>query len=310
MDDITRLKMGRKASNIALLVNITLMLSKAWIGVIAKSTAITADAFNNGTDIFATIAVFGGLSIAYRPPDKNHHYGHTKAEPIVSKIVAMMVLLTGFSIAWESLRQIIIGKSQAPGTLAIYISAVSIIIKYSLYKYTNRIGKTIENSSIVADSYNHRSDVLASIAAIIGVGGARLGAPILDPAAGLVVSAIILRTGISIYLEAVDALMDTAPKPEILKKITDIAVGTAGVMQVNQLKARKSGPHLYIDLKICVDKNITVEEGHKIAYNTKDNLTSKMDNIRDVMVHVNPCTKIYDGKPDCVNCNERKQIKD
>jgi cation diffusion facilitator family transporter len=302
MDDTTRVKLGKKASNIALIVNVSLAVSKAIIGIAAKSTAITADALNNGTDIFATIAVFGGLRVAYLPPDENHHYGHAKAEPIVSKIVAILVMAAGFSTAWDSIHLIFSKKSETPGILAIGISIISIFAKYFLFKYTNKVGKTIESASIIADSYNHRSDVLASSAVLIGVGGARLGFPILDPAAGLIVSVIIFRTGLLIYLDAIKELMDTAPPASTIKSIRENALATTGVIQVNQIKARKQGPRLRIDLKICVNKNLPVEEGHKIASEAKSNIISNIENVQDVMIHVNPCSIQNHNTTDCLHC--------
>lgn len=307
MDDRQRVSLGKKASNIALLVNISLTLSKGAVGFFANSTAIIADAFNNGTDIFATIAVFSGIRVAYRPPDENHHYGHVNAEPIVSKIVAIIVMITGGAIGWDSVNQIISGASQTPGSLAIVISAVSIFTKYFLYRYTNKIGKIIGSASIVADSYNHRSDVLASLSALVGVAGARLGLPILDPAAGLLVSIIIFKTGISIYIDAVNALMDTAPPAEVIENIINKAKETAGVIEVNQLKARKHGNSLRIDLKICVDKDISVEAGHKIAANAKSNIIKKVENVEDVMIHVNPCNHSYSSAADCKTCSYNKK---
>lgn len=303
MEDSHKIKLGKRVSNIILLINFSLMISKALIGILGKSTAIIADAFNNGTDVFATIIVFGGLRVAYRPPDEKHHYGHAKAESIVSKIVALIIMFTGITIGWSSFKQLLAGKTEIPGYLTIVISIFSIVIKYFMFKYTNRIGKQIESSSIISDSYNHRSDVLASFAVLIGVVGARFGFSMLDPIAGLLVSIIIFKTGLSIYLEAIDALMDTAPSLEVIASIKDEVLKTHGVMQVNEIKARKYGFKFLIDLKICVDKDITVEKGHEIASNTKQNIIEDIKNVKDVMVHVNPCPKSNNDKPDCTNCD-------
>lgn len=307
MDDKMRLSLGKKVSNTALIINITLMLSKAAVGIVSRSTAILADAFNNGTDIFATIVVFGGLRIAYLPPDEKHHYGHAKAESVVSKIVAIIIGITGVTIGWSSIQQIISGKSEIPGSLAIIISIASIMIKYFLYRYTNRVGNSIGSSAIIADSFNHRTDVLASFSAMVGVLGARMGYPILDPVAGLVVSVLIVKTGISIYMEAIDALMDTAPEQETVDCIKSNALCTDGVISVNDIRARKHGARLRIDLKICVDAGITVEEGHNIAADTKTNIINHMENIEDIMVHVNPCSNLdKEMKPQCHKCKSKK----
>lgn len=305
MNDKVRMKLGKKASNTALIINISLMILKALTGVAARSTAIIADAFNNGTDIFASIAVYGGLRVAYLPPDEKHHYGHAKAESIVSKIVALIVMLTGGTIGWSAVQQILSGRSEIPGIPAIIISGVSIVVKLLLYRYTNSIGKKIDSPAVIADSYNHRSDVLASFSSLIGVAGARLGFPILDPIAGLVVAVIIFKTGISLYLEAIDALMDTAPSREIMDSLLNDVKKTEGVLRVNEIRARKFGPKLHVDLKICVDKDITVEKGHEVASNVKHNLMNDIKNVQDVMIHVNPCTNLdKDKTPRCRECSK------
>lgn len=306
MDDKMKIALGRKTSNIALISNISLMLLKAFAGIIFKSTAIIADAFNSGTDIFATAAVFGGLRIAYLPPDETHHYGHAKAEPIVSKIVAIIVMITGGTIGYSSITNIISGNFEVPGSLAVIIVSISILFKYMLYRYTNRMGKLIGSSSLIADSYNHRSDILASSSVLIGVMGARFGFPVLDPLAGLIVSVIILKTGVSIYMGAIEALMDTAPDRKTIDSIKSSVSNTRGVISVHEIKARKDGPKLWVDLKICVDKNITVESGHKIASDAKQNLINDIGNIQDVMVHVNPCDNLDENNlPRCNSCKLR-----
>lgn len=289
MDDKAKIALGKKTSNVALIVNVSLMLLKAAAGFLANSTAIIADAFNSGTDIFATIVVFSGLRIAYLPPDEKHHYGHAKAESVVSKIVSIIIMITGITIGWSAVRQVISGEYETPGFLAVIISFVSIIIKYLLYRYTNRMGKLIGSSSLLADSFNHRSDILASTSVLVGVAGARFGFPILDPFAGIIVSIVILKTGISIYMNAVEELMDTAPDALIIDDIMKNILLTEGVLMVQDIKARKHGSKLLIDLKICVDSELTVEEGHEIASEAKRTLMSNIKNIQDVMIHVNPC---------------------
>lgn len=311
MEDGLKVTMGKKASNTALIVNILLMASKVMIGILSKSTAIIADAFNNGTDIFASAAVYGGLRVAYRPPDEKHQYGHAKAEPIVAKIVALIVMVTGGTIGYNSVEQILRGQAGTPGSAAILISMISIFTKFFLYRYIYKVGKSIESSSLIADSYNHRSDVLASSAVLIGVAGARTGFPILDPAAGIIVAVIIFKTGISIYIEAIEALMDTAPPREVIEKIKEKARNTEGVIMVNGVRARKHGPKLHIDLKICVNKDISVEMGHKIAYSAKRNIINEIKGVQDVMIHVNPCALIDNTKkPDCEKCLYKKSLRE
>lgn len=304
MEDKERIILGKRTSNITLIVNVVLTLLKAGAGFLAGSTAIIADAFNSGTDIFATIVVFGGLRIAYLPPDERHHYGHAKAESVVSKIVAIIILITGFTVGYSGVRQIISRNYEVPGSLALIIASVSILIKFFLYKYTNKMGNLIGSPSLVADSFNHRSDILASSSVLAGIIGARFGLPILDPAAGVIVSIVIMKTGVSIYMEAIDALMDTAPDAKTMKRIKESVISTPGVITVNEVKGRKHGINYFIDLKICVDADITVEEGHNIASRAKQNIRNNIKNIEDIMIHVNPChNEDKKQKPNCEHCH-------
>lgn len=308
MEFKTRMNLSKRASAIALSVNISLMTAKIAAGLISGSTAIIADAFNNATDIFATIAVFGGIRISYLPPDEKHQYGHAKAEPIVAKLVAILIIFTAITIGYTSIKQLFSIKTESPGFVAIMVSFFSILIKYALFKYTNRVGNLVESPSMIADSYNHRSDVLASSAVLLGVVGARFGYPILDPAAGLVVSILILKTGVSIYINAINDLMDTAPDPKTINFIKKVASKTNGVIHVNNIRARKYGSKYQVDLKICVDGHITVEEGHLIAANTKHNIMKEINNVEDIMVHVNPCSP--DSRSEnsrCINCSAVKK---
>lgn len=308
MDAKTSMNLSKKASAIALIVNISLMTAKIAAGLISGSVAIIADAFNNATDIFATIAVFGGIRISYLPPDEKHQYGHAKAEPIVAKLVAILIILTAVTMGYTSAKQLFSIRPESLETAAIIVSFFSILIKYSLFRYTNRVGNAVQSPSMIADSYNHRSDVLASSAVLLGAAGARLGIPILDPAAGVAVSILILKTGVSIYISAVNDLMDTAPDSQTLNLIKAEALKTIGVVQVNNIRARKFGSRYHVDLKICVDGHITVEEGHRIAANTKYNIMKEINDIEDIMVHVNPCPHdIILNNSGCINCNLSKK---
>lgn len=302
------MNLSKRASAIALTVNISLMAAKIAAGMISGSMAIIADAFNNATDIFSAIAVFSGIRISYLPPDEKHQYGHAKAEPIVAKLVSIIITFTAITIGYTSVKQLFSIKTESRGLSAIIVSFFSILVKYSLYRYTNRVGKIVESPSMIADSYNHRSDVLASIAVLLGAAGARSGYPSLDPAAGLLVSILILKTGISIYINAVNDLMDTAPDPQTLCHIKKTASETYGVICVDNIRARKYGSKYHVDLKICVDGHITVEEGHNIAARAKYNIMKEISNVEDIMVHVNPCP--HDITPDasrCIGCSINKK---
>lgn len=269
-------------------INVVLTLARFFAALISGSAAVMADAANSGTDILASLAVLGGTRIASLPPDENHPYGHEKAESVAAKAVAILVfgagLFTGIG-ALEALRR---GGEAAPGLLAVWVTAGSILVKEALGRFLLRRSQTLRSEALAADAANQRSDVLASIAAILGVLGARLGVPALDPIAGIVVAALIVRMGILLYWQAVRSLMDTAPDPARLEAIQLAAWSVAGVLRLDGLKARVHGHRIFVDCKIGVAANLTVAEGHRIAGRVKAAVREAVAEVQEVLVHVNP----------------------
>lgn len=305
MNDKTRYEYSRKASIVSIIGNIILTVLKIFVGLLSGSIALVADAFHSASDLIGTVILLQGLRIAHLPPDESHPYGHHRAETITSKILAIILIITALSIGYSSYRILRVPDVSPPETYALYVIVLSIIIKEGMYQYSYRIGKMIQSDAIIADAWHHRSDAFSSIAALIGVGGALLGYPIMDPLAGILVSILILKTGITIYVKAVNELMDTAPKDEIIDEIKDAAFTARGVEGVQDIKVRKHGSKLFVDMKICVDSNITVSEGHGAAARAKENVFESNEYIQDVLIHVNPC---YDEEPkDCTSCSDQKK---
>ena len=289
MSDKQRYREGIKVTWIGMIGNIILTAVKAVAGVLAGSTAMVADAFHSASDIAGSIVVLGGLAMASRPPDAGHHYGHAKFESVVAKLIAMLLIFTGGGIGWSAIGVLREGNVGIPGPLALYAAVVSIIVKEGMFQYTHRVGKRIESSAVLADAWHHRTDALSSIAALIGVGGARLGMPLLDPMAGLVVAAMILRSGVKIYIDAVKELIDTAPEPALIQEIGDMALEVDGVKSIHEVKARFNGPYILVDLKLCVDREVTVQKGHDIGKAAKQRIIERVPKVQDVLIHVNPC---------------------
>jgi len=289
MDNNERLAEGKKVTWVGIIVNILLTITKAIIGFIAGSTAMVADSAHSASDIISSVIVLQGIKVSHLPPDDEHHYGHGKAESIVAKIIAILLVVTAFGIGWSAFKSLINPDLQPPRIIAIYAAILSIIVKEWMYRYTAKVGKKINSEAIIADALDHRTDVFSSIAALIGIGGAVIGFPILDPLAGIAVSIIILKTGFSIYWEAVTALMDTAPSKKVIQEVENISLNIEGIKSVHEIKARKHGGQILVDMKICVDKDLTVEKGHHLASKAKHALISANKNIKDVLIHVNPC---------------------
>lgn len=308
MEDQLRYQKAKKVSIIGVITNVLLTIIKAIIGVWAGSTALIADAFHSASDLFGTIILLQGLKIAHKPPDESHPYGHFRAETITSNILAIILMITALGIGYKSyevLRQPII---EPPELIAIYIAILSVVSKEWLYRYTVKIGNEINSSAVIADAWHHRTDSFSSIAALIGIGGAILGYPIMDPLVGLFVSILILQTGISIYKQAILALMDTAPPKEILDEIKEAAFHAEGVKEVQDVKMRQYGSKFIVDLKVCVNPSITVEEGHGAAARAKENIMKSTQDIQDVLVHVNPCRQ--SNSENCEQCNNKLKKQD
>ncbi|MBS3872498.1 MAG: cation transporter [Firmicutes bacterium] len=287
-----------------MLTNIVLTLLRGSVGFFAGSTAVLVDAANSASDIVATVVVYVGLKLAGNPPDETHHYGHAKYESVAAKIVALLIMATGISLGVKSFLLIKTGNIEVPGTLAIWVTVLSIVAKECAYRYVGRAGQRLRSSVLLADAANHRSDVLASFAVLCGVLGAQLGYPALDPLAGLTVSLYITYTGLKIYAQSIRELIDEAPSLPVLNDITRIAEGTCGVLSVTEIKARLISSRVLVDLKICVNPFLTVAEGHHIATLAKRALLEELPIVESVLVHVNPChhMAVVDQSIDCTTC--------
>ncbi|WZL74690.1 cation diffusion facilitator family transporter [Clostridiaceae bacterium 35-E11] len=294
MNEKERLALGKKASWIGIIGNILLTTLKGIIGFFAGSTAMIADAFHSGSDMVSTAIVLHGIKISHQPPDERHHYGHAKAESIVAKIIAIILIVTAAGIGTSAYNSLKNPNLKPPGSIAIYAAVLSIVVKEWMYRYTVNIGNKIQSQALVADAWHHRTDAFSSIAALIGITGAVLGFPILDPLAGIAVAIMIMRAALSIYWNAITELMDTAPPKDTLHEIERIALMVEGISSVHEVKARKHGNQIYVDMKICVDRYMTVEQGHHLASLVKHNILNSMNNIKDVLIHVNPCSSEKD----------------
>lgn len=288
MNEEIRYKASRKASYLGLFGNILLTFLKGFIGYISGSTALIADAVHSASDFIGTVIVINGVKIAHQPPDESHPYGHHKAESIVSKIIAIILMITAVFIGYEAFQILVSDDIQIPGSIAIVVAVISIGVKEGMYRYTIGVGRKYRNSALIADAWHQRSDAISSIAALIGISGAVLGFPFMDPLAGMVVALLILKTAISIYIDAIHDLMDSAPPKEVLDKISEAAKMDEGVLAVSDVKVRRYGSMLLVDMKINVSPQITVEHGHAISARTKQNVLAHNEEVKDVLIHVNP----------------------
>ena len=272
------------------MINVAFATVKIAAGIIGHAYVLIADGIESALDIGGSIVIWGGLTVAARPPDQTHPYGHGKAEPIAAIVVALGVLVAAIGLAIESVREILTPHhGPAPFTLAILV--VVIAVKEILFRYVNRVGKEFESTAVQTDAWHHRSDALTSAAAFIGISTALIGGErwqSADDWAALFACAVIAANGVRLLLPAFYEIMDTAPRARIVRAICGVAISVPGVVEVEKCRARKMGLDFYVDLHAQVDGNISVHEGHEIAHRVKAAIQQNNPRVADVLVHIEP----------------------
>ncbi|CAM4200024.1 cation diffusion facilitator family transporter [Lacicoccus alkaliphilus] len=291
-----RYKEAQRATIIGIAVNLLLAVIKGIGGVMGNSRALVADAVHSASDVVSSIAVYIGVRAAQKPPDREHPYGHGKSENVATLIVAILLVVVGFEIMYNSITSIWTETAnEVTSIMVLYIIIFSLIVKEVLFQYKFRLGTRINSPALIADAWHHRTDAISSAVALAGVGltliGARYDIPYLnyfDPLAGAVIAVIIMYMGFQLAKEAVSMTLEVVLNEEETVELMKTATSVDKVVQVDALSARSHGSYVIVDIKISVDANISVEEGHRIGRNVKQKLIREHDMVRDVHVHVNP----------------------
>ncbi|HEY6154775.1 MAG TPA: cation diffusion facilitator family transporter [Candidatus Udaeobacter sp.] len=284
------LRTGARVALLGLVINVVLASVKIVAGVVGHAYVLIADGIESALDVGGSIVIWGGLTVAARPPDRTHPYGHGKAEPIAALVVAICVLAAAIGLAIESVREILM-PHHGPAPFTLVILVMVIVIKEFLFRYVNRIGRDLESTAVQTDAWHHRSDALTSAAAFIGISLALIGGQrwqSADDWAALFACAVIGANGVRLAVPAFHEIMDTAPAGKIVGSILAVANSVPGVVEVEKCYARKMGLDYYVDLHVGVDGNISVHEGHEIAHRVKNAIQQSDSRIADVLVHIEP----------------------
>lgn len=287
-------KTAMRVSTISIVANFGLTVFKLLAGVIAHSGAMISDAIHSASDVFSTIVVIIGIRISRKASDKNHPYGHERLECVAAIVLSTILAFTGLGIGYTALGHIVGGGYAGltvPGRLALVAAVVSILVKEAMYQYTRICAKRIDSSALMADAWHHRSDALSSIGALIGIGGARLGFPILDPVASLGICVFIEKAAYEIFMDAVDKMVDKACDEETEQKLIRCAMDQEGVLDVDLLQTRVFGNKIYVDIEISADGDATLRQAHAIAERVHDSIEKNFPKVKHIMVHVNPGSK-------------------
>ena len=273
---------------VGLVINVILAIFKMLAGILGFSYAMIADAIHSISDCFATGTVYISLRIGEKPADERHPYGHANAETIAAFLVALIILGTGVFVGVSAVRLIAHRHLETPAMIALVAAVASIVIKEGLFRYTLKVGKRNNNPAVIANAWDHRSDAYSSVAVLAGILGARLGFQYLDPAAGLVVSAFIVRISLTILRPNIGILMDERPSSAVLDQIRATTLELGGIKAIDSLRVHRRGSTYTIDMEIAVNSRLTVEQGHEVAAEVKNRLMNAIEHVQDVMVHVNP----------------------
>ena len=277
-----------RVSIITLIGNVFLSFIKIISGIFGKSLAMISDGIHSLSDIISTIIVIIGLKISSKESDKLHQYGHERIENVASIILSFLLFMTGAVMAFNSIKNINDKNFITPSKVTILIALISILTKELMFQYTIHVSKKYNSSSLKADAWHHRSDAISSIVSLLGIYFTIKGYLYMDLIASILISIIIVKISIDIFIESINKMLDTACNPETIKKIEDIILTTKGVTGIDLLKTRQFGNKIYIDVEITADKKITFEESHNIAHNVHDNIENNLKEVKHCMVHINP----------------------
>lgn len=283
-------KIIMRVSNISIVVNVLLSAIKFVVGVIANSGAMISDAIHSVSDVFSTIIVMIGANAAAKDPDQEHPYGHDRMECIAAIVLAIVLFITGIGVGITGVKKIFggnYGDLAVPGALALVAAVISIVVKEGMFWYTRFYGKKVDSTALLADAWHHRSDALSSVGSFIGILGARLGFPICDPLASVVICLFIVKAAYNICKEALDKMVDKSCDDETERKMSDLIKSQEGVISLDLLMTRMFGSKLYVDVEIGADENTPLRDSHAIAENVHNAIEANFPKVKHCMVHVN-----------------------
>lgn len=269
--------------------NVLLALVKLAAGFFFASQALVADGVHSVADVGSSVAVTIGIHISRTPADRDHPYGHGRAEIIAEDVVGIILILAGFELFGRSVGTLMSGRiGEEPGIIALYVAAGALVVKEVLFRLNRRAAVLTRSPAMMAIARDHRTDVWSSLAAAAGILGARLGYPELDALGGGIVSILVVWAGWRLVTAAVRRLMDAFPDREFLAGVREIAGATPGVKRVDGVRARQMGPFVVLDVEIAVPGSITVLRGHAIANVVQSAIRAAREEVTQVQVHVNP----------------------
>ena len=283
-------KTATRVSLVGVVGNAALSVFKLLAGILAHSGAMISDAVHSASDVLSSFIVIIGVKLSVREADRDHPYGHERFECVAAIVLAVVLAVTGLLIGWRAVLNIAAGAegTTVPGLLALIAALVSILSKEAMYWYTRHYAKRYDSSALMANAWHHRSDALSSVGALIGIAGARLGHPIMEPLASLLICGFILKAAYDIFRDAMSKMVDHACDAETELRIGECVLAQKEVQGIDRLQTREFGNRIYVDLEIRLDGGLSLVEAHDIAEQVHDRIEAEFPSVKHIMVHVNP----------------------
>lgn len=284
-------QIAMQVSRTSIVGNVILSAFKLFAGVFANSAAMVSDAVHSLSDVFSTFIVMIGVKLANQKSDTEHPYGHERFECVAAIVLAAVLFATGIGIGGAGVRKVTAGnygEAAVPGLLALAAAITSIVVKEAMYWYTRAAAKKTDSSALMAAAWHHRSDAFSSVGSFIGILVARLGFPVLDPVAGIVICLLILKAAVDIFRDAIGKMTDKACDRQTVAEMHEVILGQKSVAGIDQLKTRLFGNKVYVDVEIRVDGSVTLETAHYTAQYVHDVIEEQFPKVKHCMVHVNP----------------------
>ena len=279
-----------KATVIGMFSNFLLALIKGTVGILGNSFALIADATESAADIFTSIILWAGLRIAVKAPDKDHPYGHGKAEPLAAAFVSLCLMVIAAVIGIESIHKAMT-PHPLPKAFTLWVLVGVVFVKELLFRYVARIGTEHNSVAVKTDAWHHRGDAITSAAAFVGISIALIGGKGYESAddwAALLASFIIIINAYRMFKPALGEIMDAASSDDLIEGIRSTALTVADVYGTEKCNVRKMGLYFYVDLHVEVEGSLTVYKGHEIAHQVKEAILQSNLRFRDVLIHIEP----------------------
>lgn len=290
MEEAEKQKLVMRVSVVTIAGNLLLTVLKFLAGIVAHSGAMVSDAVHSASDVLSTLVVMAGVKLSGKASDREHPFGHERLECVAAILLAGLLGLTGVGIGWAGIRAMTGagGELAVPGRVALGAALLSIVSKEAMYWYTRAAARRVGSPALMADAWHHRSDALSSVGSFVGILGARLGVPVLDPVASVLICLLILKAAWDIFRDAVAKVIDTACSDQLEEEMRQVALAQEGVLRLDRLQTRLFGERVYVEIDLCADAGSSLTQAHDVAARVHYAIEGAFPQVKHCMVHVNP----------------------